>query len=640
MKFTGTQLENLQAQLDEHPLPMWLVNANSYAHLYGNRAALEKFGFSLEQFQSLLLTEYPWCTDPSEPLFRMRSREGQLLVFELHWKALELDGESIYWVTGHDVTQYKANEKALQESNRYEQLVARLSSPFVVGFDLDSAIQETLGYLGEYTGASRTWVAMIREEDQIMDNTHEWCAPGVEPTIQDSQNLEVSAFPWALEALTKRGILQIPDVSEMPVEASSEQSIMIAQDTKSFLALPLLVEDRLTGFVGFDNTTLARVWSEAEVSALSVFSDRISTALAWQRANSRMQMQSAALNAAANSIMILDPQGRIEWVNEAFLKMSGYSLAETLSRDPQDLIRSDAHPASFYAELEATLKAGKVWSGEVVNRRKDGSQYLEEQTITPVFAESGEVTHFVAIKQDVSQRKEMEKQLHRSDKLEAISRLAGSIAHDFNNRLQIIHSHAEIALESPSIDDEVRDGLQQILVATRRSGKLAMQLMAFAREQPTRPLVLDLNQAVGQVMDTLHRLVGSDIRVKWEPQPDLDAVQLDPLQLEQILVDLVLNSRDAVAEAGGLITIATGKTAHSVTLVVSDNGCGIPQENFDRLFEPFFSTKPQGEGTGLGLPTVYGIVHQNQGTIDVTSQVGEGTQITISFPRYAGSSRQ
>lgn len=636
MKWTVDQFEILQTLLDEHPLPMWLVNANSYAHLYGNRAALDKFGFSQEQFQSLLLTEYPWCTDPNDPLFRMRSRDRSFLVFELHWKCLELDGESVYWVTGHDVTQHKANEKALQESNRYEKLVAKLSSPFIVGFDLDSAIQETLGYLGEYTGASRTWVAMIRDDQQTMDNTHEWCAPGVEPTIQDSQNLEMHSFPWALEMLTKQGILEIPDVSELPDEASLEQSRMIAQDTKSFLALPLIVENRLAGFVGFDNTTLARGWSEAEVSALSVFSDRISTAMAWQRANSQLKMQSAALNAAANAIVILDPQGCIEWVNEAFLKMSGYNLEDTLFRNPNELSRSDAHPASFYSELEETLKAGKVWSGEVVSRRKDGSQYLEEQTITPVFAQSGEVTHFVAIKQDVSHRKEMEKQLHRSDKLEAISRLAGSIAHDFNNRLQIIHSHAEMALESPSIDNEVRDGLEQILEAARRSGTLALQLVAFAREQPILPQVLDLNKAVGKSMDMLRRLIGPDISLEWKPQPELESVHLDPAQLERILVDLVLNSRDAVAEAGGIITLATGRNQDLVTLVVRDNGCGIPQENLDRLFEPFFSTKPEGEGTGLGLSTVHGIVHQNHGGIEVASQVGHGTQVTLSFPCCAG----
>lgn len=263
-----------------------------------------------------------------------------------------------------------------------------------------------------------------------------------------------------------------------------------------------------------------------------------------------------------------------------------------------------------------------------------------------------------AVVRDISERKlaeeEQEKlreQLNQSQKMESVGQLAGGVAHDFNNMLSVILGYAELALRKIEPANALYKNLQEIVRAGRRSADITRQLLAFARKQTIIPKMLDLNEIMGGMLTMLQRLIGEHIELKWLPGNDLWPVMMDPSQVDQLLANLCVNARDAVAGAGK-ITIETGMVSFDaiycteragfipgdfVMLAVSDNGCGIKKDIVEKIFEPFFTTKDVGEGTGLGLATVYGIVKQNNGFINVYSEPGEGTTFRIYLPRMEGS---
>jgi len=248
----------------------------------------------------------------------------------------------------------------------------------------------------------------------------------------------------------------------------------------------------------------------------------------------------------------------------------------------------------------------------------------------------------------LTEREKMESRLIQAQKMEAVGRLAGGVAHDFNNLLNVILGYVDLSLMKLTPSDPIHGNLQQIRKAGQRSADLTRQLLAFARKQTIAPRVLDLNETVAGMLKILMRLIGEDIDLLWKPAPDLWPLNMDPAQIDQILANLVVNSRDAISGVGRII-IETGAAefdrpfceanpgfvpGHYVVLAVSDDGCGIDKENLSQLFEPFFTTKEVGKGTGLGLATVYGIVKQNSGFINVYSEPGKGTTFRIYLPRH------
>ncbi|MCA1793636.1 MAG: PAS domain S-box protein, partial [Desulfobacteraceae bacterium] len=251
-------------------------------------------------------------------------------------------------------------------------------------------------------------------------------------------------------------------------------------------------------------------------------------------------------------------------------------------------------------------------------------------------------------KQAEAEKEKLQAQLRQAQKMESVGRLAGGVAHDFNNMLGVILGHTELGLKKTAPTDPVHKDLEQILNAARRSADITRQLLAFARKQTIAPKVIDLNHTVANMLKMLGRLIGEDIDLLWQPADDLWAVKMDPSQLDQILVNLCVNARDAITDMGK-ITIETGiKVFDSayckehagfvpgefVLLAVSDNGCGMDRHTLDNLFEPFFTTKETGRGTGLGLATVYGIVKQNNGFINVYSEPEKGSGFRIYLPRH------
>lgn len=366
----------------------------------------------------------------------------------------------------------------------------------------------------------------------------------------------------------------------------------------------------------------------------------------WRQAERQAHIQSSALEAAANGIILTDKAGKILFANKAFCAMTGYALEEVLGKTP-DFLKSGKHDAVFYTELWETILAGRVWQSEIINRRKDGTLFHEEMTITPIREADGEINHFIAIKKDLTQHIRVKEHLHQMQKMEAIGQLAGGVAHDFNNLLTIIHGNAQLVLsEGSPLKEETRRCLQQITDAAERAAILTRQLLAFGRKQDIQFHPLNLNQVIGNFTKMLRRVIGEHVVLQCHYAENLPPVSADVGMIEQVLINLIVNARDAMP-AGGSISITTepvhidaayvdihpeAQPGDFVRLTVSDTGRGIYAEYLPRIFEPFFTTKEAGRGTGLGLATVYGIIKQHQGWIDVSSQLGCGTTFKIFLP--------
>ena len=346
------------------------------------------------------------------------------------------------------------------------------------------------------------------------------------------------------------------------------------------------------------------------------------------------------------SIIITNAVGSIEFVNAKFTETTGYSPSEALGRTHR-ILKSGQTPAEEYRRLWQTITSGGIWQGKFHNRKKNGELFWEQATIAPVRDGNNIITHYVAVKEDITLQKELEEQLRQSQKMEAIGQLAGGVAHDFNNMLSVIIGHAELALGKVDLEDALHKNLKEILAAGLRSSDITRQLLAFARKQTIMPEILELNGTVEGMLKLLRRLIGEDIDLVWMPGAKLWPVKMDPSQIDQILANLCVNARDAIAGVGK-ITIETQRVVFDkaycakhrsftpgeyVMLAVSDNGSGMDGSTTGKIFEPFFTTKGVGKGTGLGLAAVYGIVKQNNGLINVHSERGKGTTFKINLPR-------
>jgi two-component system, cell cycle sensor histidine kinase and response regulator CckA len=363
----------------------------------------------------------------------------------------------------------------------------------------------------------------------------------------------------------------------------------------------------------------------------------------------RCRLQTTALASTADGVMITECDGTITWVNRGFSKITGWSPEEAIGSKPS-ILRSGQHDDAFYRELWQSILEGQVWDGELTNKRKDGHLYLEAQTITPVRDARGKVSQFVSVMRDISQRRQLEQQLRQSQKMEALGRLSGGVAHDFNNLLAVVMGFGDMLLRCLPPDDRFERYCREILKAAKRGAGLTQQLLAFSRQQVLQPKVMSLNEVIVESEKMLSRLLGEDVELVTSLDPDLGHVKIDPGQIEQVIMNLAVNARDAMPR-GGTLSIETANLQHTeaaagqygypvalgpyVRLTVSDTGTGMDEATRAHIFEPFFTTKGVGQGTGLGLATVYGVVEQSKGHISVESKVGQGTRFAILLPRLA-----
>lgn len=368
-----------------------------------------------------------------------------------------------------------------------------------------------------------------------------------------------------------------------------------------------------------------------------------------KRARAERERLITAIEQGDDAVIITDADGLIQYVNPAFETVTGYTQEEVCGQNPR-ILKTGNQDESFYRDMWDTLTGGNTFHGRMINKRKDGSLYTEDATISPVRDAAGHIVNYVAVKRDVTAHIQLENQLRQAQKMESVGRLAGGVAHDYNNMLSVILGYTEMAMDQVNPTDPLYADLKEVYTAGKRSMEITGQLLAFARKQIISPVVMDLNETVDGMLKMLRRLIGEDIDFAWEPAIRLWPVNMDPSQIDQILANLCVNARDAITGVGK-ITIETENVCFDesycadhagfipgdfVMLAVSDNGCGMDKETQEQIFEPFFTTKEVGKGTGLGLATIYGIVKQNQGFINVYSEPGKGTTFRIYLPRYGG----
>jgi len=353
---------------------------------------------------------------------------------------------------------------------------------------------------------------------------------------------------------------------------------------------------------------------------------------------------SSAVEQAGESIVITDPDGAIVYVNPSWERVTGYARAEVIGQNPR-MLKSGKHDDEFYRTMWATLARGESWSGRLINRRKNGGTTEDDAAIFPVRDAAGRLVNYVGILRDVTREKQIEEQLRQSQKMEAVGRLAGGVAHDFNNLLTVITGRCGLVLQRLGRDNPASQDVDLVLKTAYRAAGLTRQLLAFSRKQVLTMRVLDLNAVVVNMEKMLHRLIGEDVELVTVLVPGLWRVNADPGQVEQIIMNLAINSRDAMPQ-GGRLTIETANVEEHTgrlpagaspgpyaMLAVGDTGCGMDAETAWHVFEPFFTTKGADKGTGLGLSTVYGIVKQSGGEIVVESEPGRGTRLLIFLPR-------
>jgi PAS domain S-box-containing protein len=505
---------------------------------------------------------------------------------------------------------------------------------------------DVLRVLGGVVPADRSFVARLAREDP--HPTVE-ASDGFDPEAQSrlAQDL-ASLFPehW-IRALKCGDAVALRDATAVPSEALLDKSFVGARGVSGLLLIPVASSrGELLGFVGFETTREPGRWPGEDIEALLVIADIIRAFWERQSAETEHVRLVTAIEQAGEAIVVTDPDGNIQYVNPAFERVTGYSRDEAVGKNPR-MLKSGEHDAAFYEGLWETLSGGSVWTGRFVNRRKDGTVYHEEATISPVRDATGRTVNYVATKRDVTRELEIEEQLRQSQKMEAIGQLAGGIAHDLNNILTVVNGHAELLAMSLSGQEQPRRDALEISKAGQRAGSLVQQILAFSRKQLLQPRVLSLNEVVTGVEEMLRRLIGESIEMAAVKAPDLGSVEADPSQLEQIVMNLAVNSRDAMPSGGRLrietanVEIDAGNREHHpgvgpgryVMLAVTDTGTGMDAETKKRIFEPFFTTKGKGKGTGLGLATVYGIVKQSGGDVGVQTEPGRGTTFRIYLPR-------
>jgi len=370
-------------------------------------------------------------------------------------------------------------------------------------------------------------------------------------------------------------------------------------------------------------------------------------------AEDRLRLLATAVEQSAESVVITDTSGTIEYVNPAFEQITGYSQQEVIGQNPR-ILKSGEQDSAFYDRLWRTIAAGEVWSGILVNRRKDGSLYHEDAIISPVRAPQGEIVNYVAVKRNITREVDLRNQLFQAQKMEAVGTLAGGIAHDFNNLLTIMQGYTELVLvdmdgKSPGFPE-----LQAVMHAAGRGAELVKQILTFSRKVETSFRPTNLNREVQKAQELLSRTIPKMISVQLNLANDLKYVNADPGQMEQVIVNLAVNAKDALPDTGGKIVIETrnlylddeycrmhieARPGHHVLLSFWDSGEGMAKEVLDHIFEPFFTTKKPGEGTGLGLAMVFGIVKGHGGHVTCQSKPGAGTTFNVFLPAIVEKER-
>ena len=355
----------------------------------------------------------------------------------------------------------------------------------------------------------------------------------------------------------------------------------------------------------------------------------------------------AAIDQVADAIMITSVDGILQYVNASFETITGYSRWEVIGQSLK-ILKSGQHSDEFYQKIWDTIRKGEVWSGRIINRRKDGTLCEEDTTISPLRDESHEIIHYVAVKRDVTHEVQLEKQLQQAQKMEAIGTLAGGIAHDFNNILTGIMGYVELAQLDAHKNDAVLQKLDKVLIASQRAKDLVMQILAFSRQNGLERKPIQISLVIREVLELLQATLPATIKIRQNIGTETHYILADPSQIHQLLLNLCTNAAHAMEASGGTLEVGTrailldDDNIHEfpelipgcyLEMTVTDTGHGMNCSTLERLFDPFFTTKNPTKGTGMGLAVVHGIIQRHKGAIRVQSKQDKGSVFRVVLPK-------
>jgi two-component system, cell cycle sensor histidine kinase and response regulator CckA len=647
---------------DGNPTPMWVFDHATLAFLEVNDAAVQHYGFSREEFLAMTVREIRPSEDVPAMIeylhrllavdtprtmgfagvWRHRKKDGTLIDVEIKWSPISFKGRLASLVMANDITDRKRVEDRNAAISKLGQSLSSATSPTEAA-QIIKSVADDLFHWNAFT------LDLYSSE---RDTIH--------PILNVDTNREAQRFEIPLAKQDRRPSPMARRVIERGAElilreeplTVSNDSVLIGDTSRlsaSLLLAPIRNRTKVIGILSIQSYGF-KAYDLQDLTMLQTLADHCGGALERIRAEqalreSEMLFHSVWQN-SVDGMRLTDENGMIVAVNDAFCNLVGMSRAEledkpftviyAPSEQPEKLVqnyrqRFNERLLEKHVERRLILRNGQSVSFE------DSSSFVELPGRPPLL---------FGLFRDVTVQKRLEDQLRQSQKMEAIGQLAGGVAHDFNNILTVIHGHASLLLAGTSLSAAAARSAQQITQAADRAATLTRQLLTFSRRQVMQPRRLDLNEVVRNMTEMLGRILGEDVALQlgYFPQPAL--VQADAGMIEQVLLNLAVNSRDAMPQ-GGLLTItiaieeidhihlALHSEAHPgrhVCLSVTDTGSGIAPENLRRVFEPFFTTKEVGKGTGLGLATVYGIVKQHQGWIEVESQLDKGTGFKVYLP--------
>ncbi|MGC8878287.1 MAG: PAS domain S-box protein [Anaerolineae bacterium] len=672
----ATERNLLRALIDHMPDAIFIkdtegryvLNNMASARLHGLASPDEAVGKSTFDLNPPELAERYRADDlqvmqSGQPLF---DREEPVVYADgsVHWHATIKvpwrDGQgNIIGVIGigRDITLWKEALAAREEQLRFEHLLVDILARFVAPaqHQFEQQVCQALELIGNHMQVD--CITLIELSPDLQARAlYRWTAPGVSaPPFDPSPE----HYPYTFGQLRRGKVVRFSNPDQLPDEATTDRESFRRAGDRSFLGVPIRNGEKLLGSISLSCLHSERSWSDELVQRMTLLGQVFLTALARWHADRALRESERRFRLMAdltyNWELWIAPDGSIVYTSPSCQRITGYTPAEIV-QDP-DLVMRIIHPEDrerFAPHLERAPVPGDVQSIELRIIRRDGEVRWLGHICQPIYAEDGSWLGWRISNRDITERKraqatqeELQAQLLQAQKMEAIGRLTAGIAHDFNNLLTVMNGFAELLKTSLPEDQPARAYADRILSAGRRAAELVGKLTAFSRRQAMQMRVLNLNDILANNEAMLRQALGEDVTVEILAAPDLWPVKADASQMEQVIFNLVVNARDAMPN-GGWLTIETSNVTFSearlvrgesmpageyVRLVVRDTGCGMSHEVMSHLFEPFYTTKPLGQGTGLGLATVYGIVRQSEGYIEVESAPERGTTFLIYLPR-------
>ncbi|MDX1661875.1 MAG: PAS domain S-box protein, partial [Gemmatimonadota bacterium] len=570
-------------------------------------------------------------------------REGDLSVVNL---LEDPDFQTVIY-NWRDATGRAAAERELAERARQQEAVAEFGRLALEGVPLsnlmDAAVTTVRAVLGiEY---AKVLGLLPGEEEFLLRAGSGWrdglvgdARVGTEADSQAGFTLGARA-PVVVEDLEKETRFSGP-------------RLLVEHDVVSGVSVVIEGEERPFGVLGA-HTTRRRDFSSHDVYFVRAMADVLAQAIVRERRMREARFHSLLLDSVGQAVIACDPEGRITYWNRQAETMFQRSRSSVLGASVFVLVPPRDREERASAILDR-LRSGERWEGELDLQREDGTEFPALVTGVPIQGDEGDLIGIVGVVTDITEMKELERRYLRSQRMEALGKLAGGIAHDFNNLLTAILGYTDLTREIAGDDHRIADTMGEVEDAARRAMDLTSQLLAYSRRQILQPRLVDLNEEVAEMETLVRRLIGEDVDLQVTLHPNAGTVRVDPGQLEQVILNLVVNARDAMP-GGGRLRIETGferleepyvhreievEPGEWAILTVIDTGEGMDVETREHLFEPFYTTKEGSQGTGLGLATVYGIVAQSGGHVWVYSEPGEGATFRIFLPRHAEDSAE